>query len=98
MQDNEGRTALHGAQDSQTAEVLLAHGANPNLRDNEGETPLFKFWSSGIQETLLAHGADSNIRNRHGRTALQQLTLDDPEEARSFKTLIAKFKASSQGK
>jgi ankyrin repeat protein len=97
-QDDEGKTALHGAHDAQVAETLLTHGANPNLRDKEGETPLFKVWNGNIQDVLLAHGADPNIRNRHGRTALQELRLGDPETANRLKTLIVKYKAPSLAK
>ena len=44
VQDRWGQTALHYASDDQwieAAELLLIHGANPNIQDRAGHTPLF---------------------------------------------------------
>ena len=38
LQDEEGYTPLHFADDKQIAEVLLEYGANPNLRNTHGST------------------------------------------------------------
>jgi ankyrin repeat protein len=64
------------------AEVLLAHGANPNAADTRGSTPLHRACSStgagntaGIDpapfvELLLAHGADPKQKDKRGRPAV----------------------------
>ncbi|KAK2771177.1 ankyrin repeat protein [Colletotrichum kahawae] len=54
-------------------ELLLAHGADPNLRDRTGSTALLhavrQHWKEGV-ELLLAHGADPNLRDHYERAAL----------------------------
>jgi len=53
--------------------VLLAHGANPNLADSEGRTPLMAAARRGrlqCVESLLQHRADAKLRDNAGRTAL----------------------------
>ena len=57
---------------TEAAEALLAHGADPNFQDNKGRTALMYavLVSSEMVMTLLAGGADPNIQDNNGRTAL----------------------------
>jgi ankyrin repeat protein len=72
----EGRTALmeaaiHGHVD--TANVLIAAGANPNLEDKDGLTALMVETRKGNLQTvkaLIAAGADVNHQDKDGLTAL----------------------------
>jgi len=56
-------------------ELLLAHGADPNLANAEGNDPLMMTARHGLVEgviVLLKAGADPKHANRHGTTALMQ--------------------------
>jgi|LauGreDrversion4_2_1035121.scaffolds.fasta_scaffold31473_4 ankyrin repeat protein len=72
----EGRTAwmeaaIHGHID--TAKVLIAAGANPNLEDKDGLTALMVETRKGNLQTvqaLIAAGADVNHQDKFGQTAL----------------------------
>lgn len=57
----------------QSAEVLLDHGADPNIEDNEGYNALFHLISSAAYEQdyrmimiLIKKGADVNYKNKYG--------------------------------
>ena len=65
-------TAAMAPQDgsSEPLKLLLARGANPNIRDNSGNTALFWAYFSGNNqaiELLKAAGADTSIRNNKGQ-------------------------------
>lgn len=77
--DDQGKTALaelagtyacgeHESARAQTAERLLARGANPNHRDKLGRTPLYGVEDMQMLEALLAHGADATAKSRNGRS------------------------------
>jgi ankyrin repeat protein len=54
-------------------ELLLEHGANPNVQDNDGRTPLHYAVENchvGVARVLLDHGADPTIRDNNGMTPL----------------------------
>lgn len=75
-QDENGLTALIWAawEENNTAiEVILKHGANPNIADNRGRTPLIisvlKQNITGIQ-TLIQYEADTNQQDHLGMTPL----------------------------
>ena len=82
-EDNYGATPLHVAAEygySEIVEVLLEHGATPNIRDKDGRTPLHyaaMFGNSKVVEVLLEHGADPNIRNKYGSTPLHYAAAFD---------------------
>jgi ankyrin repeat protein len=70
-----GETPLSRAvlmDDVPMTELLLRHGANPNLVSMAGLTPLHRAAMRGraaVLRTLLMHGADADQRDRSGRTA-----------------------------
>ena len=73
--DAKGRTALIRAArfDPRAVRVLLAHGADPEMKDVDGWTPLMIAVSAREAESvriLLAHGADPNAVNRRRQTPL----------------------------
>ncbi len=61
-------------------QLLISHGANPNLRDGDGDCPLHVCESSAVAEVLLSHGADPTLVNFSGETifdkALQEQNND----------------------
>jgi ankyrin repeat protein len=56
-------------------ELLLEHGAQPDLGDKDGRTPLSRAAEDGnerIVELLLENGAQPDLKNRHGQTPLSR--------------------------
>jgi len=82
-EDDYGATPLHAAAEygySEIVEVLLEHGAAPNIREKYGDTPLHyaaMFGNSKVVEVLLEHGADPNIRDKQGATPLHYAAAFD---------------------
>jgi len=82
-EDDYGATPLHAAAEygySEIVEVLLEHGAAPNIREKYGDTPLHyaaMFGNSKVVEVLLEHGADPNIRDKYGATPLHYAAAFD---------------------
>ena len=80
--DDYGNTDLHQAASKnayQVAELLIAHGADVNVRNKVRWTPLHQAVSKNayqVVEMLVAHGADVNVRNNIGRMPLHQ-ALDE---------------------
>ncbi|HVP46227.1 MAG TPA: ankyrin repeat domain-containing protein [Bryobacteraceae bacterium] len=66
---------LHAAverQDQTLVEILLSHGADPNVPEFLGGTPLHTAAMSGadsIVRMLVLHGADTGLKMKDGRTA-----------------------------
>ena len=66
-------TPLHAAANKETAELLIAKGADINAKDNLGGTPLFWAALEGneeVAELLIGQGADVNAAGPKGWTAL----------------------------
>lgn len=67
----------------QTAELLIAHGADVNARDGQDRTPLMsaaRYGSVEISELLIAHGTDVNARDREYRTPLYNAAYNNAVE------------------
>ena len=59
------------AQDKkETAELLIAHGADVNAKDKYGATPLHKAATNEMAELLIKHGANVNAMNINSDTPL----------------------------
>jgi hypothetical protein len=58
------------------AQVLLALGANPNLRDKNGQTPLFGLSDADLAEILIRAGAQVNARTSRGGQAVLSARTD----------------------
>lgn len=79
FQDNSGWTVLHWALFYENAvragipEILLDHGADPDIADKKGERPLYQtiFYSHPLELAgrLIRAGADVNAQTKDGRTA-----------------------------
>ncbi|XP_013384855.1 ankyrin repeat and protein kinase domain-containing protein 1-like [Lingula anatina] len=70
--------AQHGA--TQCVQLLLQHGADPNIQDWRGRTPLH--WAVELGATqcvqlLLQHGADPNIQDGEGSKPLHMAARQD---------------------
>ena len=72
--DNDGESALHKACrrcSAECAELLLAHGANYNLRNRRGEAPMVLLWAiypqrASTLNVLLQYAADPRTRAPEG--------------------------------
>lgn len=67
-------TALHRGnrdRDPEYTRVLLAAGADVNMKNEQGRTPIFCIYNTPeTLKMLLAAGADVNVKDKNGRTAL----------------------------
>jgi len=69
--------ALNMNSTTAAVEILLQHGADPNVRESHGNTPLhYAVW--GVLDRnkmglLLDHHADPNVRNDDGKTPLDYI-------------------------
>ncbi len=85
--DKHGTTPLMRAaknSHSETAELLITHGADINAKDNEGWTALMKAAWRGhaeMTELLIAHGADIDSKDNEGWTALMKAAWKGHAEA-----------------
>ena len=62
-------------------DLLIANGANINVKDEDGNTPLhYGKDNQTITKLLIANGADVNAKNKEGNTCLHQTT--SPEVAK----------------
>lgn len=77
-------TALHLAIENERdamAELLLARGANVELREDIGLTPLLMARCERIVRLLLDHGADADAQGKDGTTALHRAAMWPGKEA-----------------
>ena len=61
----------------QTADALLARGANPNHRDSLGRTPIYGVNNLDLLNLLLAHGADATAKSNDGKSLVFGSYTDD---------------------
>jgi ankyrin repeat protein len=75
LQNSNGVTLMHEAVfhgRDEAVMLLLAYGADPNLRDKEtGRTPIHQIqnWGHPIRQILIDNGADLTIKDNWGWTA-----------------------------
>ena len=82
-----GETPLFGSDESkETADILIAHGANVSLRDVNGLTPLLLAarGTNGAVQSLVQHGAEVNARNSDGGSALHEAAHSSDAPTVSF--------------
>ncbi|KAH7464232.1 Ankyrin-1 [Fusarium oxysporum f. sp. matthiolae] len=82
--DNEGRTPLHEAAESDfpyTVKALLEAGAQADVADKDGRTPLHeaveKGYSLDTVKALLEAGAQADVADKDGRTPLHEAAESD---------------------
>jgi ankyrin repeat protein len=74
--------ATAGADIEGTFELLVAAGANVNLKNDQGQTPIFSACFNDRAVALLAQaGADLNVRDASGQTALMHCVTPDFSKA-----------------
>lgn len=96
-----GSTALHNALGSyasdislQILQILLEHGANPNLAMDNGSTPMHMAFNQGNIEAvrvLFQYDANINAQNCEGKTPLHYLLSNQEVELRTKIQIIQEF-------
>lgn len=78
-----GNGAVHGAafDPGRVVELLVAAGADPNLRRRDGDTPLHVASSGAVARALIRGGADVNARGQWGWTPLFNKYWPEPKLA-----------------
>lgn len=75
LADNEGNTSLHLAineyRDQNFVEILLNHGANPNMLNNQNKSPLHLVSLPWQVDILIEHGAKLNLLDNANQTPLE---------------------------
>ena len=71
LADKKGKTPLiANSRYLDIAQILIAHGANVNVRASDGFTPLLNAGTVELTRFLLEHGADPFAKTDQGETAL----------------------------
>ena len=82
----------------QHLEVLLQHGADPNIPDPQGITPLMYaaqiYRNAQPLAALLEHGADVNAKDQAGRTAFQWMLNKNPDK--DLSDILSKYGAKRE--
>ena len=74
--------------DPRVAQLLIAHGADPNILGREGFTPLHRASISGrieIVRLLIEYGTNVEVKDDKGRTPLDVAWSDDVSQSRAGK-------------
>lgn len=80
-------TPLHAAifnHNLRSLEILMAHGANVNVKNNSGNTPLYsEFFGRPRRDIVLLflnHGIDYNSKNNYGKS-VKDLALETGDQS-----------------
>ena len=82
MKDDEGGTIMFYGPDSGTIKMLVAAGADINVKNNDGRTPLLDTTYShdtefSLVSSLIENGADVNATDNEGETLLHHAWFDE---------------------
>lgn len=66
VSDEEGKTALHGAETAEMVRRLVALGADVEARTAHGDTPLTSAWDEEVILALMDAGADVTAKPEYG--------------------------------
>lgn len=66
VSDEEGKTALHGAETPEMVRRLVALGADIEARTEYGDTPLTSAWDEDVILALIDAGADVTVQPEYG--------------------------------
>lgn len=93
-QNDEGKSILHRAVEddfSYLVELLLGHGANPNMEDNNGDTPLDYAYFRGDKEVISILMVKGAIK-RDRQSAIERINEsinEGQQHARAMQTLFS---------
>ena len=67
--------------DEQVVDLLLLHGADPNMASLAKRYPLHEAWNASMVKKLIDNGADVNCKNEYGWTPLHRFSYSGDTQA-----------------